>query len=590
MINKKTSAPQMMHTSHEELERQNKRQSWKPFWHLIKNVKFPWLLIIVCIILNLAQGQLSLMFPQYTQEIYNGNFTVALAVTAVLVVLGQAILTAAIQCVARYTSHLNHMRFQNYIWRKLSRLPISYFEKNEPRDLISRTTQDTLSMSEFMSYSISYWLRGIYTLVMTVVLITGYDWRLTVSQFICIPLTYAIGVIAGRIYFKMNNRVQGRLSDATRYFAAVLPYLTLVKLFGQETREEKAGNSWLANQFKTQMQNAVYGLAISFAETVTDLIRTLVIIFTGLWLLREGAIDIGQWIAFYQYANLLNGNVRSVMAQWQALKRNQGACARIAAATDAEPEENTGKLNAGEASGNVEFKNVSFAYEEQNVLNDVSFTAEHGKVTAIVGPSGSGKTTVLKLLERLYQPTGGRLLFGETPAEDIHLNEWRESFGMVPQSSPLLFGTVRDNITYGIDEGVGEGKLSQAMGAANVTEIVSRLPEGLETDVGDVGSKLSGGEKQRIAIARMMIRDPSYLLLDEATSSLDAENEYQITQALSKLMAGRTTVIVAHNLRTVEHADSIIFMENGRVQACGPHKQLYEQSATYRRYVDLQRA
>ena len=590
MINKKTSAPQMMHTSHEELERQNKRQSWKPFWHLIKNVKFPWLLIIVCIILNLAQGQLSLMFPQYTQEIYNGNFTVALAVTAVLVVLGQAILTAAIQCVARYTSHLNHMRFQNYIWRKLSRLPISYFEKNEPRDLISRTTQDTLSMSEFMSYSISYWLRGIYTLVMTVVLITGYDWRLTVSQFICIPLTYAIGVIAGRIYFKMNNRVQGRLSDATRYFAAVLPYLTLVKLFGQETREEKAGNSWLANQFKTQMQNAVYGLAISFAKTVTDLIRTLVIIFTGLWLLREGAIDIGQWIAFYQYANLLNGNVRSVMAQWQALKRNQGACARIAAATDAEPEENTGKLNAGEASGNVEFKNVSFAYEEQNVLNDVSFTAEHGKVTAIVGPSGAGKSTILNLVERFYLPGQGSISWAGKDAREYELQSWRRNIGYIPQDAQLLSGTIGENIAHGVDGPVSRERLEDAARRADILDYIKSLPQGFDTQVGENGARLSGGQKQRIAIARAILMNSQILVLDEATSNLDAESEYNVNRTLKELSKDHTVLMVAHRMDTVRDADKIVVMERSRVSAQGTHGELMTASPLYRRLVELQRA
>lgn len=590
MAKKNGGAPQMMRTSHEELERQNKRQSWKPFWHMIKSVKFPWVLIVICIILNMAQGTLAMMFPQYTQEIYNGNFTMSLAVTAVLVVLGQAILTAAIQCVCRYTSHLNHMRFQNYIWRKLSRLPISYFEKNEPRDLISRTTEDTLSMSEFMSYSISYWLRGIYTLVGTILLITAYDWRLTVSQFICIPLTYAIGVIAGRIYFKLNNRIQGRLSDATRYFAAVLPYLTLVKLFGQENREEKAGNSWLENQFRMQMQSSVYGLAISFAETVTDLVRTLIIIFTGVWLIREGAIDIGQWIAFYQYANMLNGNVRSVMAQWQGLKRNQGACARIAAATDEAPEENNGRLNAGQVNGSVEFKNVTFAYEEKNVLNDVSFTAEAGKVTAIVGPSGAGKSTILNLVERFYLPGKGSVTWAGKDAQEYELQSWRRNIGYIPQDAQLLSGTIADNIAHGVDGAVTKAQLEDAARRADILNFIQSLPEGFDTQVGENGARLSGGQKQRIAIARAILMNSQILVLDEATSNLDAESEYNVNQTLKELSRDHTVLMVAHRMDTVRDADKIVVIEHSRVAAQGTHDELMKGSPLYRRLVELQQA
>lgn len=590
MKRKTANAPQMMRTSHEELERQNKQQSWKPFWHLMKHVRFPWLLIIVCTVLNLVQGTLSLLFPAYTQEIYNGNFTLSLAVTAVLVVLGKALMTAVIQFMGRYTSLVNHMRFQNYIWRKLSRLPLSYFDKHEPRDLISRITTDTLSMSEFMSFGIGSICSTVYTLIGSAVLIFGYDWRLAVSQLFCIPLTYVIGVVAGRIYFRMNNRIQGRLSDMTRYFAAVLPYITLVKLFGQEKREEDAGNSWIARHFKTYMQNAVYGLAISFAETMADLIRTLVIIFTGLWLLREGAVDIGQWIAFYQYANLLNGNVRSVMSLWQSLKRNQGACARISAATDVEPEENPGTLKVEKVQGSVEFRNVTFAYDEKNVLNDVSFTAEAGKVTAIVGPSGAGKSTVLHLLERFYVPGEGTITWAGRNVREYELQSWRQNIGYIPQDTRLLSGTIAENITYGADGEVSEDRIQEAARQADILEFIRSLPQGFDTQVGEDGAKLSGGQKQRIAIARALLKDSRILVLDEATSNLDAESEYNINRTLKEISKTRTVLMVAHRMDNVREADRIVVMENSRVTAQGTHGELMGSSPLYRRLVELQSA
>ncbi len=342
----KPSASPMMTSANRNLERENKAQSWKPFWHLLKSVKFPWLLIILCTVLSLTQGTLMLIFPQYTEQIYAGNFSMSLAVTAVLVVLGQSLLGAVQLFLGEYTSRLSHMRFQNYIWRKLSRLPMSYYDKNEPRDLISRITTDTQKMSSFMANGISNIIVSVYTFAGALVMITSYDWRLTASLLICLPLCYVVGIIAGKVYYKMNNRIQGRLSDMTRYFSAVLPYITLVKLFGQENREEQQGNLWIQRYFDTTMRNCVNDLVILFASTVTTLAQTLTIIFVGLALIHEGAIDIGQWVAFYMYGTMLNRYFSSIMGVWQSLKMNQGACARISDATDAAPEENKGTLDA----------------------------------------------------------------------------------------------------------------------------------------------------------------------------------------------------------------------------------------------------
>lgn len=579
---------QMMKTSHEEVERENKRQAWKPFWNLIRKVKFPWILIAVCTILNLVQGELHLLFPSYTEKIYNGEFTISLAVTAVLVVLGQAMMTSLIQCTAKYTSEMNQMKFQNYIWRKLSRLPLSYYEKNEPRDLISRTTSDVVRMSEFMSYGIGNIGSSIYTLIGSVVLITAYDWRLLVSQLICIPLTYAIGVIAGRIYFKTNNRIQSRLSDMTRYFATVLPYITLTKLYGQEKREQAAGNSWIESHYKTQIESALYSEGVTFAETVSGIIRTLVIVFTGLWLIREGSIDIGQWIAYYQYASLLNGNIQSFMSLWQSLKINQGCCARISAATDAEPEENNGKLDAKQAAGTVSFENVTFAYEDKNVLNNVRFTAEAGKVTAIVGPSGAGKSTILNLVERFYLPNEGVVTLDGVNAQEYELHSWRKNIGYIPQDAPLLSGSIADNVAHGVDGEVSREQLVEVARRADILDYIQTLPQGFDTPVGENGAKLSGGQKQRIAIARALLMDSKILLLDEATSNLDAETEYNIEQTLKEISRDRTVLMVAHRMKTVEKADKIVVMENSRIAAEGTHESLMKDSPLYRHLVELQ--
>lgn len=584
------SAPKMMRSSYQELERENKKQEWRPLFRFIRSARLPWLLIAGGTVLNLMQGTLSLIFPKYTEEIYAGNFSISLAVTAVLVVLGQAILSGAVTFAGRYISYKNLMRFQFSIWRKLSRLPVSYFENNEPRELISRTTQDTLSLSEFFGFSISGTIDSIYTLIGSAVAITAYDWRLGLSQLICIPLCYVVGIIAGRFYFKMNNRIQGRLSDMTRYFSMILPYITLVKLFGQENREEKAGNGWIANHFKTTMDNKVATMVINFADTVTQLVQELTIIFVGLALIRQGIIDVSQWIAFYMYANMLNTQFRGLMTTWEKVKINQGCCARIVAAIDRTPEENNGTLDARNSRGDLEFKNVSFAYDQDNVLNNVNFTAACGKVTAIVGPSGAGKSTILNLVERFYTPGAGSVVWAGKDAREFELTSWRRNIGYIPQDTQILAGSIRDNIAHGVVGTVSQEALEDAARQADILDFIQSLPQGFDTDVGENGAKLSGGQKQRVAIARALLMDSQILLLDEATSSLDAESEHSIQQTLQKIGQSRTVLMVAHRLASVKGADKIVVMENSRVSAQGTHSELMSICPLYRRLVELQSA
>lgn len=585
--NEKKMVTQMMKSANQNLDREFKKQSWKPFFQLIRSVKLPWILIIVCTVIQLTQSYLTLLFPQYTEEIYAGNFSSQLAVTAVLVVLGKSLLTSVFQFIGNYTSRLNHMRFQNYIWRKLSRLPLSYYEKHEPRELISRTTEDTLTLSEFLVYSISSILSSFVTFIGSFVLIFGYDWRLALSQAIALPLCYVIGVIAGRIYFKLNNRIQGRISDMTRYFAAILPYLTLVKLFGQEKREEQNGNIWIESYAKTSFDNAVTGCAISFANTLTSVLQQIIVILMGVWLVREGSIDIGVWIAFYMYANTLSGSMQSLMNLWQSIKRNQGACARVSAAISETPEENPGTLDAKKAQGNLEFDHVSFAYEEKNVLNDISFTAEEGKVTAIVGPSGAGKSTLLSLVERFYEPGAGKITLGGKESREYDLYSWRRAIAYIPQDTQLVSGTIRDNIRYGVDDEVSDARIEEAAKQADAYEFILSFEDGFDTEVGENGCKLSGGQRQRIAIARALLRDSRLLVVDEMTSNLDAESGCRIDKALKSLAGTHTILMVAHHMDTVKDADKIIVMDQTRVNGQGTHEELMKENELYRHLVEL---
>lgn len=584
----KSNQLQMMSSINDVLEKADKKQAWRPFIHLIKSVKLPWILIVICTVIQLTQSYLTLLFPKYTEKIYAGEFSTYLAVTAVLVVLGKALLIAVYQFIAKYTSHMNHMSFQNYIWKRLSRLPLPFYFEIEPRDLISRTTTDTLTLSEFLSYGIANIFSTIVTFGGSFLLILQYDWRLAVSQAVSLPLCYVVNLIAGRIFFKFNKRIQGKLSDMTRYFSAILPYITLVKLFGQENREEKNGNEWIEKYAKINFEYTLASSAVSFANTLTTVLQELIVIMMGVWLVRKGELDIGVWIAFYMYANTLSISFRSVMSLWQTVKRNQGACMRISEVTGVPAEENPGELDASTAKGDIAFKNITFAYQEKEILKSVDFTVEEGKVTAIVGPSGAGKTTILSLMERFYNPKEGEIHWGNHPATDFDLYSWRRAIGYIPQDTRLLSGTIRDNIIYGMEEKVSEEKIIEAAKLADAYDFIMRMDKGFDTQVGENGAKLSGGQRQRIAIARAIVKEAKLLVLDEVTSNLDAESEHRINHTLKKLSKTHTVLIVAHNMDSIKDADKIIVLDKSHINGQGTHEDLINNNELYRHLVELQ--
>jgi len=222
----------------------------------------------------------------------------------------------------------------------------------------------------------------------------------------------------------------------------------------------------------------------------------------------------------------------------------------------------------------LQVKNLSFRYEEKNVLSNLSFTIPQGKTTALVGPSGSGKSTLLTLLDRFYQPTDGAIQADGIDIGAYGLHPWRTAISYVSQDTVLYSGTVRENILYGLDHDVSEVEFTAACDAACVTEFVKELEHGFDTQVGEGGSKLSGGQRQRVSIARAILRDPDLLLLDEVTANLDTESEARVNQALRRLSQGRTTVTVAHRLNTVQDADQIVVLAEGRVQGVGQHQEL----------------
>lgn len=562
--------------------------SWKPIISILKHAKLPYGLIAINTVIALVYAQLILMFPDYTQQIYDGNFELKIAVTAVLIILAEALVIAVMQFVGQYTVAKVKYTLRDYIWRKLTRLPIEYYEENEPKEFISRLTTDMNSISDFMAFSISGAVSTIYEFLGSFVMLFGYDYRLAASQIIILPFCYIIGIIGGRVYFHFQSKIQGGLADMTGYVAGVLANLSLVKLFGQEKKEVQKGYFWINTYFKRNMEYNYAASAVEFANALVQVIQSLTVILFGVYLIHRDIITLDVWIAFYLYADMIFHSFNSVMEIWKNFKQSQGAIARVAETIQMEPEKSEGSITSVEGN-ELRFEEVCFGYkEEKQILNKVSFSIQPNAINAIVGPSGSGKSTILLLMDQLYRSYKGKILLNGHEAKEYDLNTWRNQFCYIAQDTPLFGGSIRDNILYGIKKSVSDEEILSACVKVGADDFIVSLENGLDTPMSVGGNGFSGGQRQRLALCRAMLTERPFIILDEALVSIDAIAAQKAFAALKELTADKTIILVTHSLERAKLADEVIVIKAGDVVAFGPASEVLTDTVVKNVFAEVQ--
>ncbi|GKV68196.1 multidrug resistance ABC transporter ATP-binding/permease protein BmrA [Sporosarcina sp. NCCP-2716] len=569
-----------------------RKSSWGEFFHLIRTARLPWLLYFLQIITALSTTTLVLSLPLVLQQIVEGNiFDKEIIWRYVYLSLGSAGLLTVSTFFIYITSPITKRNIQRVIWPKLIRLPMKNYRDNKSLNMISRVTLDPSyidrAIGDFTSLT-----NTTYSLVGSFVIMYGMNVKLTLALLPVIPYIIIVSIAVGHFTQKTQHGVQNRLSDMTAFFAERLPKIRLIKTFGKENYESEKSGTVIQNQYKADKRRATVDL---FAEPLMQSVQAIVVgtvLVYGGYLVSKGEMKVSQVLSFYLYVQFIHNNVLQYGLFWQTLKQAKGASAEIAKIQEAGEEQLMRTFafseKAQQPDADLTLENVSFSYGDRLALENVNLTIPKGKTTAIVGPSGGGKSTIFGLLERLYEPNVGRVLIGSTPAENVHLDEWRAGIAYVSQNAPLLSGTIRENILYGVREDVGDDIVWLAAKHAAADEFIREFPEGLDKDVGEFGSKLSGGQRQRVAIARAFIMDPDYLLLDEAMASLDAQSEHDINRALRLLMKGRTTALISHNLRTMKQMDHIILVNGGQVEASGTHAELMRSSDLYKDLITIQ--
>ena len=568
-------------------ENKIKKQSiWKSYLKLMFRAKLPYIWILLCVVFQLFYSKLQFLFPGYSQQILAGDISKPIIYGAIAVIIGKTILDGIIRVISKITNFKIDRNFRKLVWRKLLHSPISLFDKEKPNELVSRTAADTANISIMFSYIIPSTIGMLYFTYITIQELFTYHKSLGIIQLIYIPIYLVLTIWYGSWQYKTNRKVQEKLSKLTQFLSELLGNMSLIKAFANENKEEKRGKNIIEGFYKVSLVRSIIDWAETPVSGILSLIQSVIVIVSGIYLVSRDIITIDIWIGYFLYVDMLYGVLNTFVYMYLDIKRSQGATARIAELLDGEEEEYNGSKSLEQLDNNLIFEDVSFGYGEKQVLSNISFKVPYGKTTAIVGESGGGKTTILSLIQRFYEPNSGEIKFGNTSIKDFNLKEWRNIFSYVSQDSPLLSGTIKENIVYGVERQVSEEELIEVSKIANLLEVINIFPNGFETQVGEGGCKLSGGQRQRIAIARALLRDSQVLLLDEPTTNLDNQSEKSIQEAMDNLLKDRTTIVIAHDLSTVKDANQIVVIDSGEIKGIGSHDELLKTNEIYKLLVD----
>jgi ABC-type multidrug transport system fused ATPase/permease subunit len=466
---------------------------------------------------------------------------------------------------------------------------MSFFDENQTGQLMSRVTNDVGMVQFFITGALVQAINFALMVGLNVYAMASVDLTLTMLTLSVAPLIVLVQLEASTV-MPMWRRIQQRMAGLSVILQENISAIKLVKAFTREEHEAARFDEVLRDVREMRLATSRSMQAFMQAMMLaTSLSQVLALTFGALRVI-DGDMTIGQLFAFQSYALLLWLPTQQLgfinMMSQQAIAGGERIFEIVDTPLDVAEKPNA--LDLRPMRGEVAFDNVSFAYGGgQPLLRDLTFRVPAGNTLAIVGPSGSGKSTVINLIPRFYDPTVGHVTVDGNDLRDLTLESLRSQVGMVMQETFLFNLTIRENIKYGRASASDEEMVAAAK-AANAHDFISEMPEGYETMIGEKGVRLSGGQRQRIAIARAIVVDPKVLILDEATSAVDTRTDYLIQQALDRLMEGRTTFVIAHRLTTVQRADEILVLQDGRIAARGTHRELLETSPQYRTVYDTQ--
>ncbi|XUL87950.1 ABC transporter ATP-binding protein [Streptomyces galilaeus] len=482
-------------------------------------------------------------------------------------------------------------RMRENVQTKMSRLPLSYFDKRQRGEVLSRATNDIDNIGQTLQQSMGQLINSVLTIIGVLAMMFWVSWLLALVALVTVPLSFLVATRIGKRsqpHFVQQWRSTGKLNA---HVEEMYTGHNLVKVFGRQDESAKLfaeqNDALYEAGFKAQFNSGIMQPLMMF---VSNLNYVLVAVVGGLRV-ASGALSIGDVQAFVQYSRQFSMPLTQVASMANLVQSGVASAERIFELLDAE-EQSADPMPSErpeELRGLVALEHVSFRYDpDKPLIEDLSLTVEPGHTVAIVGPTGAGKTTLVNLLMRFYEVSGGRITLDGVDIARMSRDELRATIGMVLQDTWLFGGSIADNIAYGASREVTRGEIEEAARAAHADRFVRTLPDGYDTVIDDEGTGVSAGEKQLITIARAFLSDPTILVLDEATSSVDTRTEVLIQKAMAKLAHGRTSFVIAHRLSTIRDADTILVMENGAIVEQGAHADLLAADGAYARLYKAQ--
>ncbi len=558
--------------------------------------------MVVALVMMVVGAGLGLVMPLVIGQMVNlitGDQSLPITQIALLlglVATGQAV-TGLIQTYSltfvgeRVVTDLRQAAYQH-----LQQLDLAFFEQRRTGEITSRITNDVTLIQSMVTTNLGMLLGGVIELVGAIILMVVVSWQLSGLALVLVPTLVLIAVFFGGWLRRISTTVQDRLADATSILEETVAGVRVVRSFGREPYEIARFQTATEATFAAAMKRARVRALFQPAMLLTVWGALIGMLIVGGFLVSTGSLTPGNLVAFLFYAGIAAGSMGGFVGLFGQMQEALGATTRVFELLDQQPAvaDAPDAIPLPPGQGRVEFRGVSFAYQRAEngqtapvVLRNFSLVIEPGEMVALVGPSGAGKSTIVNVIPRFYDVQAGNVLIDGYDVRRVQMRSLRAQIGIVPQETLLFSGSIRDNIRYGRLE-ASDAEVEAAARMANAHEFICHLPDGYDTLVGERGVRLSGGQRQRIAIARAVLKDPRILILDEATSSLDSESERLVQEALERLMAGRTSIVIAHRLSTVQRADRIVVVVAGEVVEAGTHHQLLARGGMYARLYELQ--
>lgn len=567
------------------------------YFRLLTYVRPYWRVLVAGLIATSFAAATEPLFPALLKPLLDNGFSTHSSQSPLLVagmIVGIFLLRGVLGFLASYAMSWVQNRvitdIRQQLFSRLMRLPASYFDRNPSSTLISKVTYDVTNIASASTTVGTVLIRDSLTLVGLLAWLLFLNWQLTTITLLVAPVISLFTRAFGKRLRAMSRASQKGMAVMTETLQEAIACQKVIKVFSGEAQEE--------SRF-LRVNNALrgFGMRQSIAAAATTpavhLIASFavaIVVYLALRQSQDGQTTVGSFVSFITAMLMLLAPLKHIASVNAPLQSGLAAAESIFRTLDEVPEENSGTIDLDRVSGHIQLEDLHFRYPqaERNALDGISLNIEPGQTVALVGTSGGGKTTLANLIPRFYNPTTGRILIDGHDTQKVSLASLRAQIAIVSQEVVLFNDTVAANIAYGTAKEASRESIEAAASAAHALGFIRAQPEGFDTFIGENGSRLSGGQRQRIAIARAILKNAPILILDEATSSLDNESERQVQEALEALMQGRTTLVIAHRLSTVERADRIVVLQHGKIVETGTHSELLTRNGVYAQLYKLQ--